>query len=143
MGADLQYGTDETHHEHGPATVAAPVNADEESPLLSSSDSPEPKVKALTSVKTIVTVLLLGMTHLRTDRASFSHNRYRRFHFQCRFYVGHGRGRPCVLGIRPTTRCKLAVDRVYARTLCCAAHGKYIVSHWHVDRWLTGRSTVN
>lgn len=135
MGADLQYGTDETHREPGPATAAAaPVNTDEESPLLSSSDTTEPKVKALTSVKTIVTVLLLGMTHLRTDRASFSHNRSRRFHFQCRFYAGHGRGWPRVFGIRPIARCKLVVDRVYARTLCRAAHGKYILSHFPLGR---------
>lgn len=59
MGLDL-HGEDGAPHDHPQSLEAIP---DEESPLLSDSDSPEPKIKTPAAVGTIVAVLLLGGTH--------------------------------------------------------------------------------
>lgn len=55
MGGDLR-GPDEAPRDNAPAQAIP----DEESPLLSESDSAERKTKTATAVGTIVAVLLLG-----------------------------------------------------------------------------------
>lgn len=65
MAASPQSGTQNTSRGEEQTATPGPVDnahvpRDEESPLLGHSDDAEPKVKALTSVGTIIAVLLLG-----------------------------------------------------------------------------------
>lgn len=106
MAANIKYGIDDTPGDdvtevlkpqsnvHGQATN------DEESPLLSRSDSAEPRVKALAGVGTIIAVLLLGK--VATLGILDVHSRltmYRRVHLQCGCHTGHGRCWPHLLPI--------------------------------------------
>lgn len=75
MIPNLKYGTGNVSWEDTPqydgimksqSITKRDATQDEEKPLLSRHDPPEPRVKALTGVGTIIAVLLLGTTTTST-----------------------------------------------------------------------------
>lgn len=79
MILNLKYGTGNVSREDTPQSdgivksqsiTTGDATQDEERPLLSFPDPPEPKVKALTGVGSIIAVLLLGKTTTSTITSS-------------------------------------------------------------------------